>query len=219
VISPAALVTPSTTTGNHPGNTLRYFAEVSVKPSPQNFLVAVLAALPFATLSLAVAFSQAAPQAGGKSMLSISSPRFSNGGVIAKEFTCDGPDLSPPLSWTDPPAETKSFALLVDDPDAPVGNWNHWTAWNLSSSLRGLPENVSKEAHLSDGTRQGLNDFRKPGYNGPCPPPGKPHRYYFKLFALDATLDLKPNAGKKELEAAMKGHILAHAESMGRYGR
>ena len=157
---------------------------------------------------------------GEKAMsLTFSSPSFSNGGDIAKKFTCDGADTSPQLSWTDPPATTKSFALLVDDPDAPVGNWNHWTLWNLPSSARGLPEGMSKEARLPDGSQQGLNDFRKTGYNGPCPPPGKPHRYYFKLFALDAKLDLKAGASKPQIEAAIKGHILAQAELMGRFGR
>ena len=151
--------------------------------------------------------------------LAISSPSFPNGGDIAKQFTCDGADLSPQLSWTNPPAGTKSFALLVDDPDAPVGNWNHWAAWNLPPTLRSLPEGVAKTAHLPDGTEQGMNDFRKPGYNGPCPPAGKPHRYYFKLFALDTKLDLKSGAGKHDLERAMKGHILAQAEWMGRYQR
>lgn len=157
---------------------------------------------------------------GEKAMsLTLSSPSFSNGGDIAKKFTCDGVDTSPQLSWTDPPATTKSFALLVDDPDAPVGNWNHWTLWNLPSSARGLPEGMSKESRLPDGSQQGLNDFRKTGYNGPCPPAGKPHRYYFKLFALDAKLDLKAEAGKPELEARIKGHILAQAELMGRFRR
>lgn len=151
--------------------------------------------------------------------LTISSPSFTNGGDIAKKFTCDGADASPQLSWTEPPAGTKSFALLADDPDAPVGNWNHWVLWNLPPEARGLGEALSKAAHLPDGSQQGSNDFRKSGYNGPCPPPGKPHRYYFKLFALDAKLDLNPGTGKRELEAAMKGHILAEAEWMGRYGR
>jgi hypothetical protein len=149
----------------------------------------------------------------------ISSQSFANGGDITKKFTCDGADVSPQFSWTDPPSGTATFALLADDPDAPVGNWNHWTAWNLPATLRGLPENVRKDAHLHDGTEQGRNDFRKTGYNGPCPPPGKPHRYYFKLFALDVKLDLPSTASKKELEAAMQGHILASAEWMGRYGR
>jgi Raf kinase inhibitor-like YbhB/YbcL family protein len=157
---------------------------------------------------------------GGNAMsLSISSPSFSSGEAIPKKFTCDGADVSPQLVWTEPPAGTKSLALLVDDPDAPVGNWNHWTMWNLPASARGLAEAVKKETTLPDGSEQGKNDFRKAGYNGPCPPPGKPHRYYFKLFALDAKLDLKAGASKRELEAAMKGHILAQVEWMGRYGR
>ena len=149
----------------------------------------------------------------------ISSTSFSNGGDIAKKFTCDGADVSPQLAWSDPPAGTKSLVLLADDPDAPVGNWNHWVLWNLSAESRQLAENVDKTGQLPDGSRQGLNDFRKTGYNGPCPPPGKPHRYYFKIFALDTKLDLKSSTGKHELEAAMKGHILAQAEWMGRYGR
>lgn len=158
--------------------------------------------------------------AGGPSMsLTISSSAFSSGGTMPKKFTCDGPDVSPPLTWTEPPAATKSFALLVDDPDAPVGNWSHWAMWNLPASSRGLPEAVSKEVSLPDGTEQGKNDFGKTGYNGPCPPPGKLHRYYFKLFALDTRLDLKAGSRKKELETAMKGHIVAQSEWMGTYGR
>lgn len=150
---------------------------------------------------------------------SLSSSSFSNGGMIDKKFTCDGADVSPQLSWMESPAGTKSLALLADDPDAPVGNWNHWAMWNVSANQRSLSEGVSKEARLPDGSQQGMNDFRKTGYNGPCPPRGNPHRYYFKLFALDTKLDLKSDAGKKELEAAMQGHILAQAEWMGRYGR
>lgn len=149
----------------------------------------------------------------------LSSPSFSSGGAIPKKFTCDGADVSPQLTWTEPPAGTKTLALLADDPDAPVGNWNHWTMWNLPPTVRTLPEGVSKQAHLPDGSVQGVNDFRKTGYNGPCPPPGKPHRYYFKLFALDTKLDLKAGAAKRDLEGAMKSHILAEAEWMGRYGR
>jgi len=149
----------------------------------------------------------------------ISSSSFANGGDIAKKFTCDAADVSPQLSWSDPPAGTKSLALLTDDPDAPVGNWNHWVLWNLPGETRQLGEGVSKAAQLPDGSQQGLNDFHKIGYNGPCPPPGKPHRYYFKLFALDTKLDLKGNSAKRQLEAAMKGHILAQTEWMGHYGR
>ena len=149
----------------------------------------------------------------------ISSSSFSNGGAIAREFTCQGADISPQLSWSEPPAGTKAMALLVDDPDAPAGNWTHWVLWNLPASAKGLAEGVSKTATLQDGSQQGINDFRKTGYNGPCPPVGKPHRYYFKLFALDAKLRLQAEAGKRELEASMKGHILGQAEWMGHYKR
>ncbi len=149
----------------------------------------------------------------------LSSPSFSNGGAIDKKFTCDAADVSPQLNWTEPPNGTKSLALLVDDPDAPIGNWNHWTMWNIPASSRSLAEGVARNARLQGGSEQGMNDFHKTGYNGPCPPPGKPHRYYFKLYALDATLRLKAGATRKDLEAAMKGHILEQAEWMGRYGR
>jgi Raf kinase inhibitor-like YbhB/YbcL family protein len=151
--------------------------------------------------------------------LTISSPNFTNGGAIPKKHTCDGADVSPQLTWSDPPAGTNSWALLADDPDAPVGNWNHWTIWNLPTNLRSLPEGLSKNARLSDGSEQGMNDFHKSGYNGPCPPAGKPHRYFFKLFALDAKLNLNSGAGKPALEGAMKGHVLAKAECMGTYKR
>jgi Raf kinase inhibitor-like YbhB/YbcL family protein len=187
--------------------------------------VAVCVSIAAATLTLFIcarASSSACslPADGGAPVaFTISSNSFSNGGDIAKKFTCDGADVSPQLSWTDPPPGTKSLALLVDDLDAPVGNWTHWVMWNMPAQTRLLAAGVSKIAQLPDGSQQGLNDFRKPGYNGPCPPPGKPHRYYFKLFALDAMLDLKSTAGKRELEAAMKGHILAQTEWMGRYGR
>jgi len=168
----------------------------------------------------ASATTSALAQTGEKAMaFTISSSSFSNGGEIAKKFTCDGADVSPQLAWSEPPAGTKALALLVDDPDAPIGNWTHWVLWNLPVSARGLPEGVSKTAKLPDGSEQGKNDFPKTGYNGPCPPAGKPHRYYFKLFALDGKLEMKAGAGKPELEAAMKGHILAQAETMGRYGR
>lgn len=182
------------------------------------FLLVSLSYFPNRTMHAAPRPRSAEPKDPPMS-LTISSSSFPNGADIPKQFTCDGADVSPQLSWNDPPAGTKIFALLLDDPDAPVGNWNHWAAWNLPATVRSLPEGVAKTAHLPDGTEQGMNDFRKPGYNGPCPPPGKPHRYYFKLFALDTKLDLKAGAGKHDLERAMKGHILAQAEWMGRYKR
>jgi Raf kinase inhibitor-like YbhB/YbcL family protein len=188
--------------------------------SPAFVAIAALAlALTVAGRSSSPIHSSLARNGGNPVSFTISSPSFSNGGDIAKKFTCDGADVSPQLTWSDPPAGTKSLALLADDPDAPVGNWNHWVLWNLAAESRQLGENVAKTGQLPDGSRQGPNDFRKTGYNGPCPPPGKPHRYYFKIFALDAKLELKGSAGKRELEAAMKGHILAQAEWMGRYGR
>jgi len=149
----------------------------------------------------------------------ISSPSFTDGGEIPKQFTCEGQDLSPQLIWSGAAGGTMAFALLVDDPDAPVGNWNHWAIWNIPADSHGLSEGMPKSTHLADGSVQGTNDFRKAGYNGPCPPAGKPHRYYFKLFALDRKLNLETTIGKKELESAMRGHILAQSEWMGRYQR
>lgn len=150
---------------------------------------------------------------------SISSPDFASGADIPKKFTCSGNDLSPHLQWTAPPANTQSFALLVDDPDAPAGTWNHWFVWNVPATMRSLPQGLGKDAHLPAGPEQGMNDFHKIGYNGPCPPPGKAHRYYFKIFALDTKLTLKAGAVKRDLEAAMNGHVVAQAEWMGRFAR
>jgi len=149
----------------------------------------------------------------------LKSPDFAAGADIPKQFTCSGADISPALEWNDPPANAKSFALIADDPDAPVGTWVHWVLYDLSPNLRSLPQNLPKTEQSPDGWRQGMNDFRKIGYGGPCPPPGKAHRYFFKLYALDAKLNLKPGATKKDVEAAMKDHILAKAEYMGRFAR
>ena len=149
----------------------------------------------------------------------IASTNFPNGGDIPKKFTCDGADASPELSWTEPPAGTQGFALIADDPDAPVGNWTHWVLYDLPPATTSLPEGVSKIDELPGGERQGRNDFRKIGYNGPCPPPGKAHRYFFKLYALGSKLNLKPGASKQEVEQAMQGHILGKTEWMGRYKR
>jgi Raf kinase inhibitor-like YbhB/YbcL family protein len=149
----------------------------------------------------------------------ISTSAFSEGGIIPKKHTCDGPDLSPPLSWTEAAAATKSFALIADDPDAPVGTWVHWVLFNLPGASRQLPEGVKKEERLPDGTLQGRNDFRKIGYGGPCPPPGTPHRYFFKLYALDAMLNLKAGATRQDAERAMQGHVVGETQLMGRYGR
>ena len=151
--------------------------------------------------------------------LRITSSAFSAGDAIPKKFTCDGPDVSPKLSWNEPPPNTQGFALIMDDPDAPAGTWVHWVLYDLPADTRELSEGVARQEQLSSRARQGRNDFGKIGYGGPCPPPGKPHRYFFKLYALDSNLNLKPGATKAEVERAMKGHILAHAELIGRYGR
>ena len=150
---------------------------------------------------------------------SLSSQNFENGSDIPKKFTCDGEDVSPELSWEGPPAGTKSFALIADDPDAPSGTWTHWVAYDLPATLRQLPEAVPKQAAEPGGGAQGINDFGKTGYGGPCPPPGKPHRYFFKLYALDTKLDLKSGAARQQLERAMEGHVLGQAELMGTYKR
>ena len=143
---------------------------------------------------------------------------FPESGLIPKKYTCDGTDVSPALSWNTPPEGTQSFALIVDDPDAPVGTWTHWVIWNIPAKTTALPESVAKMEEAS-GALQGKNDFKRIGYGGPCPPPGKPHRYFFKLYALDTRLELKAGASKNELERAIKGHILAQAELVGKYAR
>ncbi len=151
--------------------------------------------------------------------LELKSPDFSSRASIPRQFTCDGADISPALAWNGSPGGTRSFALIADDPDAPVGTWVHWVLFDLPANARALPQNVPKQEQLADGSRQGRNDFRKIGYGGPCPPPGKPHRYFFKLYALDTKLNLQPGAAKKDVERAMQGHILAQGEWMGLYGR
>jgi Raf kinase inhibitor-like YbhB/YbcL family protein len=150
----------------------------------------------------------------------LTSAAFRDGAGIPVKYTCDGVDVSPPLSWSSAPAGTRGFALIVDDPDAPAGTWVHWVLYNLPAAVFELPENIAKVESLDlDGARQGRNDFRRPGYGGPCPPPGPAHRYFFKLYALAAPLTLKAGAQKRDVEAAMEGHVLATAQLMGTYGR
>jgi Raf kinase inhibitor-like YbhB/YbcL family protein len=157
---------------------------------------------------------------GGLPMsFALSTSAFSNGGTIPSRYTCDGADLSPALTWSEAPAGTQSLALIADDPDAPMGTWTHWLIWNIPAHASLLAENAPKIDLLDNGARQGINDFKRIGYGGPCPPPGKPHRYFFKLYALDARLDLKPGATKSALELAIKPHILAQAQWMGTYAR
>jgi len=147
----------------------------------------------------------------------ITTTAFRDGSSIPKKFTCDGPDVSPALSWGDSPAGTKSLAIIADDPDAPAGTWVHWVLYDLPADTRKLPEGVAKDRELPNGALQGRNDFGKIGYNGPCPPRGSEHRYFFKLYALDSKTGLKAGVTKSELERAMKGHVLSQAQLVGKF--
>jgi len=151
--------------------------------------------------------------------LEIKSPAFKEGEFIPEKYTCKGSDISPLLQWSGAPADTKSFALISDDPDAPVGTWVHWVVYDMPADKKGLPEGVPADKRLPDGSKQGITDFGKIGYGGPCPPPGKAHRYFFKLYALDSVLRLDPGASKEELIKAMEGHILAEAQIAGKFKR
>jgi len=155
--------------------------------------------------------------------MQLTSPAFKERARIPKPHTCDGANVSPRLDWTGAPAGTNSFALIMDDPDAPPGTWVHWTVWNVPASATSLAEGLPKDADLADGSRQGrvygVKEFSKTGYWGPCPPPGKPHRYIFRLHALDCALDLPASTNRFQLDAAMKGRILASAELVGLYSR
>jgi hypothetical protein len=148
----------------------------------------------------------------------ITSPAFSNGNAIPQKFSCKGSDITPALAWTEPPAGTQSFALIMDDPDAPMGTWVHWVIFNIPASARGLAEATSTDPQLADGSLQGITSARAHGYHGPCPPSGT-HRYFFKLYALDAMLSLDSNADKAGVLAAMEGHILANTELMGTFSK
>jgi len=150
--------------------------------------------------------------------MELKSPAFAQGAPIPPEHTCDGKDVSPPLSFTGTVPGTRSLALIVDDPDAPMGTWVHWVAWNIPAGAQSLPGNLPKKDTLQDGIRQGFNDFHRAGYGGPCPPSGT-HRYFFRLYALDTTLDLPATTTRKDLDRAIRGHVLAQAELLGTYSR
>ncbi len=150
--------------------------------------------------------------------IKVTSMAFQEGGTIPQKYTCDGEDISPPLAWSSAPEGTKSFALISDDPDAPMGTWVHWVIYNIPANITELHEHIPPEALLENGTKQGTNDFRRIGYGGPCPPGGT-HRYFFKLYALDTEIDIVVGASKPELLRGMEGHILAEGQLMGRYTR
>jgi Raf kinase inhibitor-like YbhB/YbcL family protein len=152
--------------------------------------------------------------------LELHSTAFHGGETIPREFAGDGPNKSPPLEWSGAPGATKAYALIVDDPDAPKGTFIHWVIYDIPATQSRLPEDVAHAGAFTDGRMQGDNDFGHRGWDGPLPPRGdRPHRYFFKLYALDAPLGLDTGASKGEVERAMEGHVLARAELVGRYAR
>lgn len=150
--------------------------------------------------------------------ITVASSVFEEAGPIPAKYTCDGADISPPLSWQGVPEAAETIALISDDPDAPMGTWVHWVLYNLPAQTNELPENVPPDEVLPDGASQGVTDFGRIGYGGPCPPGGT-HRYFFKIYALDVRLELPPGADKAKLLDAMQGHILAQGQLMGKYQR
>lgn len=160
-----------------------------------------------------------APEKMEPGHLQLTSSAFAEGGVIPSKYTCDDKNVSPPLKWSGVPGTAKSLALIADDPDAPSGTWVHWVVYDVPATVSELPEDVAKTQFIAANARQGLNDFKHLGYGGPCPPAGKPHRYFFKLYALDKLLELKPAATKKEVERAMEKHIVGQSKLMGIYNR
>jgi Raf kinase inhibitor-like YbhB/YbcL family protein len=160
----------------------------------------------------AILLASIASFAAGGAKMKITSSAFQQGGNIPSKFSCDGANTSPPLQISDVPSEAKSLLLIVDDPDAPSGLFTHWVVWNISSKTTTISEGSTPKGV------QGTNDFGKSGYGGPCPPSGT-HRYYFKIFALDRELDLPFGAKRGQLDVAMKGHVVAQGELMGRYAR
>lgn len=151
--------------------------------------------------------------------IKLTSSAFEDGGFIPAQYTCEGRDISPPLGWTGVPDSAKSLAMICDDPDAPVGTWVHWVLYDLPPKLSELPEAIPTGEVTPAGAKQGINDFRRSGYGGPCPPPGKPHRYFFKLYALDIDPGLPAGATKADLLQAVEGHILAEGQLVGLYKR
>jgi len=150
--------------------------------------------------------------------IKLSSTAFQDDGLIPSKYTCDGDNISPPLAWSNIPANTKSVALIVDDPDAPAKTWVHWVLYDLPTSTTNLPETVKPQPSLPGGGKNGRNDFNKLGYGGPCPPAGT-HRYFFKIYALDSETGLQPGATKEELLHAMDDHVIGQGKLVGTYQR
>ncbi len=156
---------------------------------------------------------------GNAFALNLKSKAFDNKEYIPQKYTCEGENVSPPLQWTDVPSKVKSFVLICDDPDAPMGVWVHWVIFNIPANITNLEEGVLPENSASEGIICGINDFGNIGYGGPCPPSGLAHRYFFKLYALDSLLSLKEGILKQQVLSAMDGHIIAQAELIGLFSR
>lgn len=154
----------------------------------------------------------------GEGALALTSTAFEDGKEIPAQHTCDDQDISPPLEWEGAPSGTASFALIMDDPDAPIGTWVHWVVYDLAGDQQSLAVGVPDDPELADGGVQGTNSWSDTGYGGPCPPSGT-HRYFFKLYALDVVLDAGPGLTKKELLREMEGHIVAQTQLVGTYAR
>jgi Raf kinase inhibitor-like YbhB/YbcL family protein len=150
--------------------------------------------------------------------IQVSSPAFEEGGMIPQQYTCEGEDISPPLSWGSVPEGTKSIVLIVEDPDAPWGTFVHWVVYDLPPDVQELPENLPKDKTFPIGGKQGINSSSELGYKGPCPPSGT-HRFFFRVYALEASTDLPPGETKSRLLRAMEGHVLAQGQLMGKYRR
>jgi Raf kinase inhibitor-like YbhB/YbcL family protein len=157
--------------------------------------------------------------AGADSDLKLSSPAFNSGAPIPTDFSCTAGDHSPALAWSGAPAGTKSFALIVEDPDAPMGTFVHWVVFNVPPGASGMPADAPKTPQLPDGATQGSNGMGAVGYKGPCPPPGKTHHYHFELFALDSALEVPPHADAGAVRAAMQNHVKASTELVGTFER
>jgi Raf kinase inhibitor-like YbhB/YbcL family protein len=151
------------------------------------------------------------------SAISLTSTAFEDGGSIPYLYTCEGDDISPPLQWSGAPVSTRTYAMVCEDPDAPRGTWIHWVLYNIPGDAVELTKAVPTLPEIPSGARHGRNTARDMAYAGPCPPPGKPHRYYFRLYALDISLNLPPGATQAELELAMNQHVVAQGTLMGTY--
>jgi Raf kinase inhibitor-like YbhB/YbcL family protein len=167
-----------------------------------------------------LAAALAAPETREETMsLELISDEFESGGAVPAAYTCSGRDVSPPLRWRGVPDNAETLALIVDDPDAASGIWAHWVIYNIPANLDHLPAAVPRQGQLASGARQGRNDFGQVGYSGPCPPPGPAHRYFFRLYAVDRQLEIRPGASRAQLLDALQDHILDQTEFMAHFGR